>query len=72
MGMSLEELETESAELIPAREVMCAATYSCHRGGSSWCANGQSNDGSGNDVTQFGLINVNDSFNNINVLGFVA
>lgn len=70
MAMTLEELEMESAELIPAREVMCAASYwsPCHRHCDqySWYNSGQNDSGNGG-AFQIGLVNLNNSFNNISV-----
>lgn len=66
MAMTLEELELESAELIPAREVMCAVHPPCHRSGGYFWSNSGQND-SGNGAFQIGLLNVNNVLNNISV-----
>jgi hypothetical protein len=52
--VTMQELELETAELLPARE-----TLGCHR--SNPCCGGSS-------VTQVGLVNINNSFNNNTVL----
>jgi hypothetical protein len=52
--VTMQELELETAELLPSRETLgCYSSHPCC-GGSS--------------VTQFGLVNINNSFNNNNVL----
>ncbi len=49
--VTMQELELETAELLPARE-----TLSCHKSYSSCC-------GGGSTVIQNGLVNFNNSFN---------
>jgi hypothetical protein len=52
--VTMQELESETAELLPSRETLCTPRpHPC-------CGSG---------VTQVGLININDSFNNYGILG---
>ena len=58
-AMSMQELEMESAELLPGRETLCVCTWQPH-GGVSFS-------GGYGDTAQSGLVNVaalNGSFNN--------
>jgi hypothetical protein len=62
--MSMQELEMESAELLPGRETLCVTTFHPH-GGAAF-------DGGFGDTAQGGLVNVaalngsfDGSFNNI-------
>jgi hypothetical protein len=50
---TMQELELETAELLPARETLCHTCYGTR---------------SGNTVAQAGLVNVNANNDNINVL----
>jgi hypothetical protein len=63
--VSMDELERESAELLPSRETLCVASSYRHGGGSSSyfsVSNG--------NTAQFGLLNVSAlNGNNINILG---
>jgi hypothetical protein len=53
-AVTMQDLELEHAELLPSRETLCGCKgYSSYSSYSS--------------VTQFGLVNINDSFNNNNV-----
>lgn len=63
MAMTVEELDLESAELIPAREVM----WACYCHPSSYWANYGQNDSGNGGAFQIGLVNLNNSFNNISV-----
>jgi hypothetical protein len=53
--VTMQDLELETAELLPARETLC-----CSKGYPS----------GGHNVTQVGLVNFNNSFNNYGILGF--
>jgi len=67
LAVSMDELERESAELLPSRETLCVSR--CGHGGSS--SNSFTQVGYGN-TAQAGLVNVsalNGSFDNILSLG---
>jgi hypothetical protein len=72
-AITMEELESERAELLPSRETLstrcgCRTAYGAHNS-SSVTQVGQGNvNGSGN-YDQFGLINVQADNNNVNILG---
>jgi hypothetical protein len=70
--ITMEELESERAELLPSRETLCSrwgAKTNYGHSSSSVTQVGQGNvNGSGN-YDQFGLINVQADNNNVNVLG---
>ena len=64
-AVSMDELELESAELLPSRETLCKC-YSPHSAGPSY---------TDNDFNpQLGLVNINQSSvlsnDNVNILGF--
>ena len=68
LAVSMDELERESAELLPSRETLNVCTYRSHGGGSSFSF---AQVGYGN-TAQAGLLNVsalNGSFDNILSLG---
>jgi hypothetical protein len=71
-AITMEELESERAELLPSRETLrCCGGYKTAYGHSSSSVTqvGQGNvNGSGN-YDQFGLINVQADNNNVNILG---
>jgi hypothetical protein len=65
--ITMEELESERAELLPSRETLCSRWGA--KTNSSVTQVGQGNvNGSGN-YDQFGLINVQADNNNVNILG---
>ena len=72
--ITMEELESERAELLPSRETLssrcgCKTAYGASHSSSSVTQVGQGNvNGSGN-YDQFGLINVQADNNNVNILG---
>jgi len=72
-AITMEELESERAELLPSRETLtsrcgCKTAFGSHSS-SSVTQVGQGNvNGSGN-YDQFGLINVQADNNNVNILG---
>jgi hypothetical protein len=72
-AITMEELESERAELLPSRETLtsrcgCKTAFGGH-GSSSVTQVGQGNvNGSGN-YDQFGLLNVQADNNNVNILG---
>jgi hypothetical protein len=64
-AMSMQELELESAEMLPGRETLCVTSWHPHGGGF-----GVNQAGAGN-VVQNGLVNVdalNGSLNGLNLL----
>ena len=71
-AITMEELESERAELLPSRETLtsrcgCRTTYGSSSS-SSVTQVGQGN-ANGFNYNQFGLVNVQADNNNINVLG---
>ena len=65
-AVTMQDLELEHAELLPARETLCCCGQQPHSGGSSFTQVGYGN------TAQAGLVNVavaNGSFNNILSLG---
>ncbi len=79
-ALSMQELEMESAELLPGRETLCVTSYH-PGGGSAWGPGGGHGFGGGfsqtttnniGNTAQGGLLNVallNGSLNNLNVGG---
>jgi hypothetical protein len=71
-AITMEELESERAELLPSRETLstrCGCKTAYGHSSSSVTQVGQGNvNGSGN-YDQFGLINVQADNNNVNILG---
>jgi hypothetical protein len=65
-AMSMQELEMESAELLPGRETLCVTCWHPHGGGSfAFTENSFGN------TTQYGLVNIailNGSLNSLTVL----
>jgi len=63
-AMSMQELEMESAELLPGRETLCCTSWHPHGGGFGLTQNGFGN------TAQSGLVNIsalNGSLDNINL-----
>ena len=67
-AVTMQELELETAELLPARETLCVPSYG-HRSGSTVIQNGQGNVNGGFAYNQFGLVNVQADNNNLHILG---
>jgi hypothetical protein len=65
--VTMQELELETAELLPARETLCVPSYS--HGSHGVSQNGQGNVNGGVAYNQVGLVNVQADNNNINILG---
>lgn len=63
-AITMEELESEHAELLPSRETLCAR----YGHSSSVTQIGQGN-ANGTNYNQIGLVNLQADNNNINVLG---
>ena len=69
-AITMEELESERAELLPSRETLCSRCgYKTAYGhGSSVTQIGQGN-ANGTNYNQIGLVNVQADNNNVNILG---
>jgi hypothetical protein len=66
---TMQELELETAELLPARETLCVPSYGHSSGGHNVSQNGQGNVNGGIAYNQVGLINVQADNDNVNILG---
>jgi hypothetical protein len=72
-AITMEELESEHAELLPSRETLmsrcgCRTGYNTHYSSTSVTQVGQGN-AIGTNYNQVGLINVQADNNNVNILG---
>jgi hypothetical protein len=54
LAMTMDELERESAELLPSRETLCVSRWGHSHGGTSFTSISQT-DG---NTSQFGLLNI--------------
>lgn len=54
LAMTMDELERESAELLPSRETLCVSRWGHSHGGNSFTSISQT-DG---NTSQFGLLNI--------------
>jgi hypothetical protein len=74
-AITMEELESERAELLPSRETLC--TRSGYKTAPSSSSNtnsfvsqiGQGNTNGGTNYNQIGLVNLQADNNNVNILG---
>jgi hypothetical protein len=72
-AITMEELESEHAELLPMRETLmsrcgCRTGYGAHSSSTSVTQIGQGN-AIGTNYNQVGLLNVQADNNNVNILG---
>jgi hypothetical protein len=72
-AITMEELESEHAELLPSRETLtsrcgCKTAYGSHGSSTSVTQIGQGN-AIGTNYNQVGLLNVQADNNNVNILG---
>jgi hypothetical protein len=64
LAMTMDELERESAELLPSRETLCVSKWGHSHGGNSFTSISQAN----GNTSQFGLLNIsllNGDFNSL-------
>jgi hypothetical protein len=54
LAMTMDELERESAELLPSRETLCVSKWGHSQGGTSFTSISQTN----GNTSQFGLLNI--------------